>query len=95
LSRDYETENGLLTADLRLAWAHQLDASPITLASFQTLPGSSFLVTGVRPASDTALLGAGIQVQNRSGFFFGFKGETQLGAGTTILEGMGHFGWRW
>jgi outer membrane autotransporter protein len=95
LSRDYETENGVMTADLRLAWAHQLDASPITQASFQTLPGASFLVTGVRPASDTALLGAGIQVQNRSGLFFGFKGESQLGAGTTILQGMGHLGWRW
>ena len=95
LSRDYETENGVLTADLRLAWAHQLDDLPLTQASFQTLPGSSFLVSGVRPASDTALLGAGIQVQNRSGLFFGFKGETQLGAGTTILQGMGNLGWRW
>jgi len=95
LSRNYETENGLLTADLRLAWAHQLDDVPLTQASFQTLPGAGFLVTGVRPSSDAALLGAGIQVQNRSGLFFGFKGETQLGAGTTILEGMGHLGWRW
>ena len=59
LSRDYETENGVLTADLRLAWAHQLDDLPLTQASFQSLPGASFLVTGVRPASDTALLGAG------------------------------------
>lgn len=95
LSRDYETENGVLTADLRLAWAHQLDDLPLTQASFQSLPGASFLVTGVRPASDTALLGAGFRVQNRSGLFFGFKGESQLGAGTTILEGMGHLGWRW
>ncbi|HKX65358.1 MAG TPA: autotransporter domain-containing protein [Rhizomicrobium sp.] len=95
LSRDYETENGVMTADLRAAWAHQLDDQPFTQASFQTLPGASFLVTGVRPASDTALLGASIQVQNRSGLFFGLKGETQLAAGTTILQGAGHLGWRW
>ncbi|HKU54446.1 MAG TPA: autotransporter domain-containing protein [Rhizomicrobium sp.] len=95
LSRDYETENGVMTADFRAAWAHQLDDLPFTQASFQTLPGASFLVTGVQPASDTALLGASIQFQNRSGLFFGFKGETQLGAGTTILEGMGNLGWRW
>lgn len=95
LSRDYETENGVMTADLRAAWAHQLDDQPFTQASFQTLPGASFLVTGVRSASDTALLGASIQVQNRSGLFFGFKGETQLAVGTTILQGMGNLGWRW
>jgi len=95
VSRNYETENGVLTADLRGAWAHQLDDLPFIQASFQTLPGASFLVTGVRPASDTTLLGAGIQIQNRSGLFFGFKGETQLGAGTTIVEGMGNLGWRW
>jgi uncharacterized protein YhjY with autotransporter beta-barrel domain len=95
VSRDYEVENGMLTADLRAAWAHQLDDLPFTQAGFQSLPGASFLVTGVRPSSDTALLGASVQVQNRSGFFFGFQGETQLGAGTTILEGMGNFGWRW
>ena len=88
-------ENGLLTADLRAAWAHQLDDLPFTQAGFQSLPGASFLVTGVRPAGDTALLGASVQVQNSSGFFFGFKGETQLGAGTTILTGMGNLGWRW
>jgi outer membrane autotransporter protein len=95
LSRDYETENGTLTADLRVAWAHQLDDLPLTQASFQSLPSANFLVTGVRPASDAALLGAHVQVQNRSGLFFGVKGETQLGAGTTILEGMGNLGWRW
>ncbi len=94
-SRDYETENGMLTAALRAAWAHQLDDLPLTQASFQSLPGANFLVTGVRSASDTALLGASIEVQNRSGLFFGFKGETQLGAGTTIVEGMGNLGWRW
>jgi len=39
----------------------------------------------VRDRFATALLGAGIQVQSHSGLFFGFKGESQLGAGTTIL----------
>ena len=95
VSRNYETENGVLTAGLRGAWAHGLDDLPFTQASFQTLPGTSFLVTGVRPASDTALLGADIQIQNRSGLFFGFRGETQLGVGTTLVEGMGNLGWRW
>jgi autotransporter-associated beta strand protein len=95
LDHDYDLENGELTADLRAAWAHQLDDLPFTQASFQSLPGAAFQVVGVRPDRDTALLGANLQVQNRSGLFFGVKGEGQFGAGTTLLEGMGNFGWRW
>jgi autotransporter-associated beta strand protein len=95
LARNYQTDSGVLAADVRLAWAHQLDDLPFTQASFQGLPGASFVVTGVRPASDTALLGAGFELRQSSGLFFGVKGESQLGAGTTILEGMGNLGWRW
>lgn len=52
-------------------------------------------MTGVRPDRDTALLGVDLQLQNSSGLFLGVKGEGQFGAGTTMLEGMGNFGWRW
>ena len=95
LARNYQTGDGVLAADVRLAWAHQLDDLPFTQVTFQGLPGASFVVTGVHPASDTALLGAGFEVRRASGLFFGVKAESQLGAGTTILEGMGNLGWRW
>ena len=95
LGRNYETDNGTLSADLQGAWAHQLDDAPVTQATFQGLPGASFVVTGVRAAADGALLGADVQMQNRSGLFFGVRAQTQLGAGTTIVEGLGNLGWRW
>ena len=76
-------------------WAHQLDDAPFTQAIFQSLPGASFAVSGVRAAADSALLGADVQMQNRSGLFFGVQAQTQLGAGTTIVEGLGNLGWRW
>jgi hypothetical protein len=41
------------------------------------------------------LLGLDLEIQNNSGLFFGLKGEGQFGAGTTVVEGMGNFGWRW
>jgi uncharacterized protein with beta-barrel porin domain len=96
LDRSYGLQNGVLTADLRAGWAHQLDDQPFTQASFLGLPGSAaFQVAGVRPDRDTALLGVDLQVQNSSGLFFGIRGEGQFGAGITAIEGMGNFGWRW
>jgi hypothetical protein len=52
-------------------------------------------VAGVRPGRDTALLGLDLEVRNTSGLFFGVRGEGQFGAGTTVVEGLGNFGWRW
>jgi len=95
LDRDYVLDTGTLTADLRAAWAHQLDDQPFIQASFQGLAGSAFQVAGVHPARDTALLGVDLEVQNSSGLFFGVHGEGQFGVGTTLVEGLGNFGWRW
>jgi outer membrane autotransporter protein len=95
LDRNYALEQGTLTAGLRAAWAHQLDDLPFTQASFIGLPGAAFQVAGVRPAPDTALLGLDLEIQNSSGLFFGLHGEGQFGAGTTAVEGLGNFGWRW
>jgi uncharacterized protein with beta-barrel porin domain len=95
LDRNYALAQGILTARARAAWAHQLDDLPFTQASFVTLPGTAFQTVGVRPAPDTALLGLDLEVQNSSGLFFGVHGEGQFGAGTTVVEGLGNFGWRW
>jgi autotransporter-associated beta strand protein len=95
ISRDYALADGTLSADLRAAWAHQIDDVPLTQASFLGLAGASFVVAGVHPARDGALLGASLEMRQRSGLFFGLKGESQLGAGTTIVEGMGTLGWHW
>jgi uncharacterized protein with beta-barrel porin domain len=72
-----------------------LDDLPLIQVGFQNLPGTSFLVAGVRPGRDAALLGLNLEIQNHSGLFFGVRGEGQLGAGTTIVEGLGNLGWRW
>jgi uncharacterized protein with beta-barrel porin domain len=95
LDRSYGLDQGTLTADVRAAWAHQLDDLPFTQASFLNLPGASFQVAGVRPGRDTALLGLDLEVRNNSGLFFGVRGEGQFGTGTTMVEGLGNFGWRW
>ena len=95
LDRNYDLGNGSLTADVKAAWAHQLDDLPFTQANFVNLPTASFQVLGMRPARDAALLGTDLELQYRSGLFLALKGEGQFGAGTTILEGLGSFGLRW
>ncbi|HKY17398.1 MAG TPA: autotransporter domain-containing protein [Rhizomicrobium sp.] len=95
LDRGYALDDGILTLDLRAAWAHQLDDQPFTQASFLGLPGAAFQVAGVRPNRDTALLGLDLEIQNSSGLFFGIHCQGQFGAGTTLVQGLGNFGWRW
>jgi len=45
--------------------------------------------------SDTAPLGADLELQYRSGLFLCLRSERQFGAGTTAAEGMGSFGLHW
>jgi uncharacterized protein with beta-barrel porin domain len=91
---DMDTD-GMLSAELHAAWAHELDDTTLALASFQGLPGPAFQVTGVRSASDTALLGVNLQVQNPDGLSYGVRLDSQVGPGTTAIEGMGNLAWRW
>lgn len=39
----------------RLAWAHDFITNPTVVAAFQALPGSTFIVNGATPSSDSAL----------------------------------------
>lgn len=95
LARLFALDGGsALSGSLRAAWAHQLEAAPFAVASFQGLPGSSFQVLGVRAATDTALLGINLDVREAGGFSYGIRLNTQLGAGTTIYGGMGTLAWR-
>jgi uncharacterized protein with beta-barrel porin domain len=91
----FDRDDAQLRAELHAAWAHQYDGQPLTQASFLGLGSTSFQVAGVRVAADSALIGAGLEMEGRNGLYAAVRGETQLGAGTTVLEGMGNLGWRW
>lgn len=84
-----------LSLDTAAAWERELDDDPLILASFQTSPGSSFVLRGTRPAEDTALLGAGLRLQAKDGLTFGIRSDARLGAGTTIFSGTLDTTYRW
>ena len=84
-----------LTAQGTIGWSHQLGYSPVSTVSFQSLSGSSFLLNGIKPANDTAVLGLNLQAQKATGMSYGVRLDSQVGAGTTIIEAAGNVAYRW
>ncbi|AMS43214.1 hypothetical protein AA2016_4299 [Aminobacter aminovorans] len=52
-----------MTLRRRLAWAHHFDPERSLSATFQTLPGATFVVNGAAMARDTALVGAAVETR--------------------------------
>jgi outer membrane autotransporter protein len=83
-----------ISLDTNIAWERELDDNPLVLASFQTAPGSYYVLHGTRPAPDTALLGLGFRMVD-GGFTFGIRSDGRLGNGTTILSGTADITYQW
>ena len=61
----------------RLAWAHDFNPDRSLAATFQTLPGASFIVNGAAPAADAALTTAAVEIKWTNGWSTAatFEGE--------------------
>jgi autotransporter-associated beta strand protein len=76
----------------RLAWAHDFVSSPVVNATFQSLAGPSFLVYGVRPAENSALVSAGTEwhitpaLSLLAKFDGQFAGTERVAAGSAALR---------
>ena len=53
--KSYAMADAILTLRGRLAWAHDFNPDRSIAATFQTLPGASFVVSGPAQATDSAL----------------------------------------
>jgi uncharacterized protein with beta-barrel porin domain len=53
--KSFAMQNSIFTLRRRLAWAHDYDPDRNVLATFQTLPGASFVANGAVHASDSVL----------------------------------------
>ncbi len=56
--KSFAMADGILTLRGRAAWAHDFNSDRALAATFQTLPGASFVVNGAAPAHDAALVTA-------------------------------------
>jgi len=96
LDRSFQLDDGsTLSAQGTIGWSHQLGYSPVSTVSFQSLSGSSFLLNGIKPATDTAVIGLNLQAQKATGLSYGVRLDSQIGAGTTVLEATGNVAYRW
>jgi uncharacterized protein with beta-barrel porin domain len=75
--KSYAMQDAILTLRGRAAWAHDYNSDRSIAATFQTLPGASFVVNGAAQASDAALTTASAEVKWRNGFSLAgtFEGE--------------------
>lgn len=71
--RNQLDEGGEFAVFAGLAWAHDQQTEGGTVASFQALPGSSFVVDGATPVADSAIVSAGAELALANGF--GLSGQ--------------------
>ena len=88
-------QNGLLTLRGRFAWAHDYDPNRAVAATFQALPGASFVVNGAAQASDSALTAASAEVKWMNGWSAAATLEGEFSNVTRSYAGKGVVRYAW
>jgi uncharacterized protein with beta-barrel porin domain len=88
-------QNGVLTLRGRFAWAHDFDPDRTLAATFQALPGASFVVNGAAQAADAALTTASIEMKwtNRWSAAATFEGEFSNVTRSYAGKGVVRYAW--
>jgi autotransporter-associated beta strand protein len=87
--------DGVFALRGRASWAHDYNADRTIAATFQTLPGASFVVNGAKQASDSALATASAEMNWRNGFSLAAAFEGELSNVTRSYGGKGTIRYQW
>jgi uncharacterized protein with beta-barrel porin domain len=87
--------NGILTLRGRLAWAHDFDPDRSIAATFQALPGASFVVNGAAQASDSVLSTAAAEWKWINGWSAAATFEGEFSKVTQSYAGKGVVRYAW
>jgi uncharacterized protein with beta-barrel porin domain len=87
--------DGILTLRGRLAWAHDYDTDRAIGATFQSLPGASFVVNGAVQASDSALVTASVEKKWLNGWSAAATFEGEFSDVTRSYAGKGIVRYAW
>ena len=87
--------NAILTLRGRAAWAHDFNPDRAVGATFQTLPGASFVVNGARQASDAALTTASAEMKWLNGWSVAATFEGEFSNVTRSYAGKGVVRYAW
>jgi uncharacterized protein with beta-barrel porin domain len=93
--RSFAQANGIFTLRGRLAWAHDYDPDRAALATFQTIPGASFVVNGTRHAADSALTTASAEWKWLNGWSVAGTFEGEFSSVTRSYAGKGVVRYAW
>jgi uncharacterized protein with beta-barrel porin domain len=88
-------QNAILILRGRAAWAHDFNPDRAVGATFQTLPGASFVVNGARQASDAALTTASAEIKWMNGWSATGTFEGEFSNVTRSYAGKGALRYAW
>ncbi|MBC9876164.1 autotransporter domain-containing protein [Bradyrhizobium sp. INPA01-394B] len=93
--RSFALPDGTLTLRGRLAWAHDFNPNRSIAATFQALPGASFVVSGAALASESALTTASAEMSWRNGWSAAATFEGEFSNVTRSYAGKGMLRYQW
>ena len=93
--KSYAMWDGIVTLRGRVAWAHDFNTDRTLAATFQTLPGASFVVSGAGQASDTALVTASADMKWLNGWSTAATFEGEFSNVTKSYAGKGVVRYSW
>jgi uncharacterized protein with beta-barrel porin domain len=93
--KSYAMQDAILTLRGRFAWAHDFDPDRNIAATFQSLPGASFVVNGAAQASDSALVTASAEMRWRNGWSAAATFEGEFSDVTRSYAGKGIVRYSW
>jgi uncharacterized protein with beta-barrel porin domain len=93
--KSFVVQDGILTLRSRFAWAHDYDLGRSIGATFQTLPGASFVVNGAAQASDSVLTTASVEMKWRNNWSVAATFEGEFSSVTSSYAGKGVVRYAW
>ena len=93
--KSFAMQDGILTLRGRVAWAHDFNTDRFIGATFQTLPGASFVVNGAAQAPDAALVTASAEMKWLNGWSAAATFEGGFSNLTTSYAGKGVMRYSW
>jgi outer membrane autotransporter protein len=93
--KSFAMQNAILTLRSRFAWAHDFNPDRSIAATFQTLPGASFVVNGAAQALDAALTTASAEMKWLNGFSLAATFEGEFSDVTRSYAGKGVVRYAW
>jgi autotransporter-associated beta strand protein/YVTN family beta-propeller protein len=93
--KSFAMQDSIFTLRGRVAWAHDFNPDRSIAATFQTLPGASFVVNGAAQAGDAALTTASAEMKWRNGWSVVATAEGELSNVTRSYAGKGAVRYAW